>query len=106
MIHPSFDAWVKDFVVPLKQSHPAWQRLDGLVGGGNRTVVSKFRHAGRVWVVHGDSHFEPIFRAHAAVTSGMLADPFEIKPAKARDTLDLSSALPGRNRPKHFYAYG
>lgn len=41
----SFVEWVQKDVLPLQTLNPTWHRLDGLVGGGNRTVVGKFRHA-------------------------------------------------------------
>lgn len=106
MIYDSFKDWVDAEVLPLKKKHPRWTRLDGLSRGGNRSIVGRFRHVGRVWVVHGDTRFEPVDRAYVAITTGNVADPFVIRRAKVRDCLDLLPALKAGKRPKYFYVYG
>lgn len=73
---------------------------------GNREVVGKFRYANRVWVVHGDTRFEPVIRAYRAIINDETLDPFIIRPAKVRDSLDLQPKLKAPNQPKYFYVYG
>lgn len=104
-VHGSFIEWVKKDVLPLKEKYPTWHRLDGKADGGNRAVVGKFRHAGREWVVHGDSRFDPILRACIAVDDRQVLDPFIIKNAKVRKCLDFVPALRKAKQPKYFYAY-
>jgi len=106
VIHNSFRDWVVADVLPLREKNPKWHRLDGEPGGGNRNVVGKFRHANRVWVVHGDTRFDPIVRAYEAMNSGTVEDPFTIRHAKVRDCLDLVPQLKVPKQPKYFYVYG
>ena len=93
MIHNSFKDWVVAKVFPLQKHNPTWHRLDGQPSGGNHNVVGKFRHADRVWVVHGDTKFDPVVRAYQAMTNDAVLDPFVIRRAKVRDCLDLLPKL-------------
>lgn len=104
--HKSFKDWVIAEVIPLRNKHPKWHRLDGQPSGGNRNVVGKFRHANRDWVVHGDTRFDPVFRAYQAMINSAVPNPFVIQRAKVRDCLDLLPKLKAPNQPKHFYVYG
>lgn len=106
MIHSSFIDWVVAEVIPLQNKNPTWHRLDGQLDGGNRGVVGKFRHVNRVWVVHGDTRFDPVIRAYQAITDNTVPDPFVIQPAKVRDCLDLLPKLRVSSQPKYFYVYG
>jgi hypothetical protein len=103
MLFNSFIEWVEAEVLPLQRANPTWYRLDGWAEGGNRAVVARFRHAGRVWQVHGDTHFDPILRAYNAVRLGEYADPFVVGWARTRNCLNLASGL--STRPKYFYVY-
>ncbi len=105
MIHNSFSDWVTTDVMPLQRKNPTWHRLDGEPSGGNRNVVGRFRHLGRVWVVHGDTRFDPVLRAFGAIQNGT-KNPFVIKPAKVRDCLDWTPKMAIKGQPKHFYFYG
>ncbi len=105
MIHNSFNEWVVLEVLPLQRKNPTWLRLDGLHSGGNRNIVGKFRYKNRVWVVHGDTRFDPVIRAHQAIKKGTVA-PFVIGRARVRDCLDLLPTLKVPKRPKYFYVYG
>jgi len=104
-VHGSFVEWVEKDILPLKKQKPTWKRLDGEAAGGNRKVVGEFRHAGLIWVVHGDSQFEPILRAYDAITTGKVSDPFIIKDATVRKCLDFVPTLRKAKQHKHFYAY-
>jgi hypothetical protein len=105
VVRASFVDWVLKDVLPLQALYPTWHRLDGLLGGGNRTIVGEFRHANLKWVVHGDSQFAPIIRAYTAIQNGQLGNPFVVKPATVRKTLDFVPALRKSKQPKLFYAY-
>jgi hypothetical protein len=106
VIHDSFEAWVEKEVRPLREKNPSWHRLDGEPSGGNRKVIGKFRHVGRVWEVHADTKFEPILRAYGAITTGGVQDPFTVQRAKVRDCLDLLPRLKTPKQHKYFYVYG
>lgn len=105
VIHNSFKDWVVANVLPLQKNNPTWHRLDGQLSGGNRNIVGKFRHANRVWVVHGDTRFDPVVRAYQAMAKGAVPDPFVIRYAKVRDCLDLLPKLKAPSQPKYFYVY-
>jgi hypothetical protein len=105
MIYSSFRDWVVAEVIPLQKKNPNWIRLDGELNGGNRNVVGQFTHAGRVWVVHGDTRFDPVLRAYNAILNGSAKDPFVVKKARVRDCLDLVPKLVIKGQPKHFYFY-
>jgi hypothetical protein len=100
----SFVEWVEAEVLPLHQRNPTWERLDGRSAGGNLEELGRFQHAGRLWVVHGDTRFAPIVRAYDAIRRGLVADPFVIERARTRDCLNLRHDLRERG-PKHFYVY-
>jgi hypothetical protein len=106
VIHNSFRDWVAAEILPLQRENPSWHRLDGESSGGTRNVVGRFRHVGRVWVVHGDTRFEPVLRAYEAIATGSLQDPFTVQRAKVRDCLDLLPRLKTPKQPKYFYVYG
>ncbi len=106
MIHGSFKAWVVAEVLPLHQEHPEWVRLDGQASGGNRSVAGQFRHLDRDWVVHADTHFEPVLRAYRAITAQGVDDPFAVDRARVGDCLELRPELGGASWPKYFYVYG
>lgn len=103
MVFQTFTEWVVSEVLPLLAEHPDWHRLDGATGGGNRTVVGRFKYAGCVWRVHADTHFEPLLRAHRAITLGQVEDPFVIERTSVGSCLNLVSSL--RTQPKHLYIY-
>ena len=107
MINNSFNEWVILKVLPLQKNNPSWHRLDGRLKGGNRSVVARFRYAGRVWKVHGDTRIEPVLRAYKAMASGILQDSFVIQRTKkdSRDCLDLATLLKDPDQPKYFYVY-
>jgi hypothetical protein len=103
MIFKSFTDWVETEVLPLRAQEPERLRLDGWQRDGNREIVARFRHAGRVWQVHGDTRIGPVLQAYEAIRDGSSSDPFVTERAKTRDSLNLAPAL--RQRPKHFYVY-
>ncbi|MDQ2730324.1 MAG: hypothetical protein M3Y56_01580 [Armatimonadota bacterium] len=105
MIHDSFSLWVDAEALPLQRAHPTWHRLDGWSAGGNREVVGRFRYADQVWVVHGDTRFNPVLCAYQALRSGLTADPFLIEQAKVRRCLNLKPEIRSAQLPKHFYVY-
>lgn len=105
MIYSSFPNWIVAEVLPLQQRNPTWHRLDGRSSGGNRNVVGRFEHLGQVWVVHGDTRFDPILRAYSVIQNGSKS-PFIIKAAKVRACLDWAPNFAIEGKPKYFYFYG
>ena len=109
MIHDSFSDWVEACVLRLRKSHPTWHRLDGWDAGGNREVVGRFRYQDHVWVVHGDTRFDPTLRAYEAIRNGHFPDQFVVERTRSRTKsrwcLNLRPELRNMQRPKHFYIY-
>jgi hypothetical protein len=74
VVHDDFLSFMRAVVLPLQDVHPDHVRLDGETTGGSRVVAGRFLHNGQVWVVHADTHFEPLAIAYAAAVAGR--DPF------------------------------
>lgn len=105
MIHEDFLSFMRAEVLPRRAAHPKHIRLDGALTGGSRDVVGRFRHNGVDWVVHADTHYEPLMLAYEAAEAG--ADPFvEERTARGR-CLALTSELRARqvSRRKYMYIY-
>lgn len=81
--YPSFAAFMDEVVRPLGEARPGDLRLDGEVTGGNRTVVGSFDHAGRVWKVHADTHYEPLRIATRSLAANPKMDPFIVEHTRA-----------------------
>jgi hypothetical protein len=63
-------------VLPRKRANPAHRRLDGNSSGGNRQIAGMFRHQGKIWKVHADTHYEPLLLAYDFVVEKKIDDPF------------------------------
>jgi hypothetical protein len=104
---PSFAVFMRDVIGPLRASNPTHRRLDGNDTGGNRTPVGTFRHRGRTWKVHADSHFAPLEIAARALEEDGASDPFVEEHTAAGRCLvlrpDLRTQYPSRH--KHLYIY-
>ena len=82
------------------------RRLDGQHTGGNRAVAGEFRHLGKRWKVHSDTHYEPLLVAYEAATAGN--DPFVEAPTRSGLSLDLNDQLRSKlseRRHKYIYIY-
>jgi hypothetical protein len=64
----SFVEFMDSVVLPRRAAHPDHLRLDGKSSGSNKEVIGRFRHAGSIWRVHADSHYEPLLLATDAAT--------------------------------------
>ncbi len=71
----SFVEFMDAVVLPRRAAHPEHRRLDGQTFGSNREVIGRFRHAGSVWRVNADSHYEPLLLAYDAAV-GENSNPF------------------------------
>ncbi|MFN3651914.1 MAG: hypothetical protein ACK47B_20255 [Armatimonadota bacterium] len=105
MIYKSFVDWVEAEVLSAREAHPEWKRLDGRDSGGNPATVARFEALGQAWEVHGDTHFDPVLRAYAAIRSREVEEPFVMEATRSRACLNLSPALRGQGRRKYFYVY-
>ncbi|HEY2783936.1 MAG TPA: hypothetical protein VGJ05_03090 [Fimbriiglobus sp.] len=102
-VHDDFPAFMQAVVLPRRAASPTDIRLDGATAGGSRGVAGRFRHHDRVWVVHEDTHYEPLALAYAAAQAG--ANPF-VEEATARGRcLSLTPELRARQRSPHKYLY-
>lgn len=102
----SFAEFMEQRVLPHREAHPEWKRLDGADTGGNWEIFGRFLRAGARWKVHADSHFEPLLIAYDALRAGD-ADPF-VESATTRGLrLDLRDDLAQRVKSgfRHLYIY-
>jgi hypothetical protein len=102
----SFAAFVEAVVLPGKETNPGHKRLDGQQTGGNFAVAGEFRHRGRSWKVHADTHYEPLLVAYESARRG--EDPFIEAPTKRGVALDLTDELRRtltEQRFKYVYIY-
>jgi hypothetical protein len=104
MTYDSFSDFMTIAVLPLRDAHPEWVRLDGAQSGGNRSVFARFRHGDATWDVHADTHFEPLLIALEALDEGVT--PFIERTTERGMRLDLLPALGSRRRdPRHRHMY-
>ena len=107
--YASFADFMEKLINPMRQASPRHERLDGLISGGNRRIVGRFWHRGRRWKVHADTHYEPLMLAHRAISSRLVADPFEEQQTRVAGKAclvlvpELMRRLP--RGPKHLYIY-
>jgi hypothetical protein len=106
MTFNSYASFVEAVVLPRRKQNPAHRRLDGWTSGGNFAVAGIFRHDGREWKVHEDSHYEPLLLAYEALMKGE-PEPFIEAPTKRGTCLDLKPELRAQisGRHKYFYVY-
>src|SRR5262249_53650896 len=86
-------------------ANPDHIRLDGERTGGSLEVAGRFRHQGRVWVVHADTHYRPLMLAYAASEQG--ADPFVEEDTPRGQCLALTTELRAQQQSphKHLHIY-
>jgi len=102
--HQSFVDFVETVVLPARAANPMHRRLDGQRTGGNWAVFGEFRHRGRRWKVHADTHYEPLLVAYEAAKAG--ADPFVEVPTQSGLSLDLTDELRAKlTVPRYKYIY-
>ena len=102
----SFVELMEARVLPHRDAHPDWKRLDGAESGGNWEIFGRFMRAGARWKLHADSHLEPLLIAYDAVQTGE-ADPFVEVPTNRGIRLDLKDYLATRVKSgfRHMYIY-
>ena len=102
----SFVELVEQRVLPHRDAHPDWHRLDGAQTGGNWEVFGRFMRGGARWKVHADSHFEPLLIAYEAVRAEG-GDPFIEAPTTRGLRLDLREDLAQQVTSgfRHLYIY-
>ena len=105
-VHDSFRAFMESTVLPHRDAHPDWLRLDGAPSGGNWEVFGRFRLDDRVWRVHSDSHLRPLLAALEAIRAGE-SNPFVVAPTRRGDRLDLKTEIAQKagGRFRHLYMY-
>lgn len=110
MIHDDFVGFVKSVVLPNRNSNPSHVRLDGNSTGGNREIAGMFRHQGKIWKVHADTHYEPLILAYEFILENKGKDPFLENPTGTgigiclvlKDSIQHLSSKP---RFKYLYIY-
>ncbi len=97
--YATFAQWMEAEALPLRDQ----LRLDGMTTGGNRSVAGRFRHQGKTWKVHSDSHLEPLLLAYEAALTGR--DPFVVGESRSGQTLALVDDLQQRRKTRHKHLY-
>jgi hypothetical protein len=103
MVHDDFVSFMRAEVLPRREANPDHIRLDGASSGGTRDVAGRFRHNGLAWVVHADTHYEPLLIALTAAEAGK--DPFVEEDTERGRCLSLTPELRTRQRSPHKYLY-
>jgi hypothetical protein len=105
VVYDDFLSFMRDVVLPRQAENPDHIRLDGATTGASRDVAGRFRHNGLIWVVHADTHYEPLTIAYTAAEAG--ADPFVEEDTPRGRCLVLTSELRARQHSphKHMYIY-
>ena len=108
LIYDGFLELMESALLADRAANPTHVRLDGAQTGGNWEVAGRFRHHGKVWKVHADTHYEPLMIAYNAVKKNNSFDPFVEQPTQhgkclvLKDPLHHSKSVP---RFKHIYIY-
>jgi hypothetical protein len=103
MVYDNFLSFTRGEVLTRRASNPGDVRLDGATSGGSRDVVGQFRHGESEWVVHADSHYEPLLIAYEAAEAGV--DPFVEESTERGRCLTLTRELRAQQRSRHKYLY-
>lgn len=100
-----FASFMHSVVLPRRTANPDHIRLDGATTGGSFEVTGQFWYNGRRWIVHADTHYEPLLIACAAAEEGI--DPFVEEDTARGRSLALIPGLRAkqRSRHKHLYIY-
>jgi len=102
LVHKDFVNLMEMEFLPLHQKNPTHIRIDGQRTGGNYEVAGRFRHSGKTWKVHADTHYDRMMLAYEALKNDKSANPFVEESTKHGRSLVLRSGL----RPKgHKYIY-
>jgi len=102
-VYDSFVEFMIAVVLPLRAANPDAIRLDGALSGGSRNSVGRFLHDGREWVVHEDTHFEPLQIAFQSARVG--SNPFVEEATDRGLCLSLRSDLRATQTSPHKYMY-
>lgn len=105
MEYDDFTSFMRAMVLPRRAANPEHVRLDGRLTGGSRRAFGRFRYNDASWVVHEDTHYEPLLLANEAAEAGQ--DPFVETTTKHGRCLELTPVLRKRqqSRYKYLYAY-
>lgn len=102
-MHSDFVSFMQAEVLPRQAANPDDIRLDGATTGGNREPAGRFQRHGVDWVVHADSHYEPLLIAFAAAKDGM--DPFTEEETAHGQCLVLKPELRDQQHSQHKHLY-
>lgn len=103
MKYDDFVSFMRMEILPRREANPTHLRLDGAITGGNRDVVATFMHKGTEWVVHADTHYEPLLIAFNAAETGV--DPFVEEATEHGRCLTLSADLAEKHGSQYKYLY-
>ena len=100
-VFSSFAGFMDAVVLPRRAAHPDNLRLDGQRSGSNKDVIGRFRYAGSIWRVHGDSHYEPLLLAYDAATQEDRSPFVTQATAGGSQSLTLRDDLQRRRNRQH-----
>jgi hypothetical protein len=104
MVHDDFVHLMETEFLPLRKKSPTHIRIDGQLTGGNYEVAGRFRHHGKTWKVHADTHYDRLMLAYDVLKKDKSADPFVEEPTKHGTSLVLRSDLRPKG-DKYIYIY-
>ncbi len=99
-----FIMFMQNVILPRQAQNPDHIRLDGQVSGGNRESAGRFQYDQIVWVVHKDTHYEPLCIAYDEAVAGRA--PFVAEDTKSGQCLVLKPKLRSKQKnPRYKYLY-
>jgi hypothetical protein len=99
-IYPTFVDFMEQRVIPTQKANPSHIRLDGKIIGGNRRVFGYFKHSGRTWKVHSDTHYAPLMTAYKQTNQGL--NPFnQVNTPNGKLSLKVNQST----QPYYHYIY-
>lgn len=75
--YEDFGTALRSYVLPIREAHPGWERLDGAVGIPGRAAF-RFRRDGIRFEVNGETVFAPLLAAQAWMEARPGEDPLEV----------------------------
>lgn len=102
-MYDDFLSFMRAEVLPRRTANPDHIRLDGATTGGSREVAGRFRYHDLAWVVHADTHYEPLMLAYHIAEAG--ADPFVEEDTARGRCLSLTPQLRAQQGSPHKYLY-
>jgi hypothetical protein len=93
---------MEEFALPFLQKNPGFERLDGQLGGGNRTNFAIFEHQGYKWKIAMDTKTDRLLAAWKLFQEGN--EPFVQRSTGERMCLRVNDGF--SKKANGLYVYG